>query len=172
MNWLFTTWLYHVLRTALAALFVLAGAVKLLDLDAFARVIYDFGLVPDPTVFTLAVTLSVAELVAGLGLLIDLRGTLAAITAMLIGFLGVLTYGLWLGLDIECGCFGPGDPIGISDGLRATAARDTILLAVCCYLYASRLRRAERPATLSVFHELILKTFRGTDECEKPTDGA
>ena len=57
----------------------------------------------------LAVFLPLLEMIFGLGLLLDIKGSLAGITGLLMLFTVILSYGIRLGLDVDCGCFGPQD---------------------------------------------------------------
>ena len=73
---------------------------------------------------------AIAELACGLGLILDRRGAPAGIAALLVLFMAVLGWGLWLGLDIDCGCYGPGDPEATAfAGMRAALWRDGLMLA-------------------------------------------
>ena len=98
---------HHLARIGLALVFVAAGAVKLADISRFADGIGDFGVVYDPLVMLTAWTIALAEVLTGLALATNLRGGLSGAVALLVVFVGVLSYGIWLGLDIDCGCFGP-----------------------------------------------------------------
>ena len=91
----------------LAAMFVYAGMVKLLDIPTFAVGLGDYGIVYDSLVTPAAWLLAFAELLTGLALAIHLRGSFFAALAFLVLFITVLSYGVWMGLDIDCGCFGP-----------------------------------------------------------------
>lgn len=135
-------------RWLLAAVFVFSGAVKLADPQRFAEIVSGFGLLPDPLLFPAAVLLPVAELAAGLGLFFAVRGSLAAIAAMLLVFMTVLGYGIHLGLDIDCGCFGPEDPEQAYKGLKLALARDALMTAVVIFLYWSRGRAQQRAGRL------------------------
>ncbi|MBV5319118.1 MAG: DoxX family membrane protein [Desulfobulbaceae bacterium] len=126
------------IRWALATLFIYSGAVKLIDPQRFAEVIAGFGLLPDVLIFPAAILLPVLEVVTGVGLIFALRGSLAAITIMLILFMAVLGYGIRLGLDIDCGCFGPDDPEQAYKGLKSALVRDAVLMAAVFFLYWSR----------------------------------
>jgi uncharacterized membrane protein YphA (DoxX/SURF4 family) len=99
------TWLYHALRLALALIFIYAGTVKLLDPKAFARAIAQYDLVPEVLLPLIAIGLPSLEVVAGLGLIMEVRGSLATISALLLMFLVILGYALRQNLDIDCGCF-------------------------------------------------------------------
>ncbi|RJQ43574.1 MAG: DoxX family membrane protein [Anaerolineaceae bacterium] len=129
-------WLYRLVRWCLAGLFVWAGAMKLADPPAFAVIISDFGLVPDWSVMPLAIALPVLEVAAALGLVVDLRGSLAVISFLLAMFIAILGYAIWLGLDIDCGCFGPEDPEARAySSLRTSLYRDLAMAAGVFFLY-------------------------------------
>jgi len=133
-------------RLALGILFVWAAVLKLMDLEVFAKTITAFGLLPKPLVGWAAIGLPLLELIAALGLILDLRGSLAVITGLLVLFSLILGYGLWLGLDIDCGCYGPGDPEKEAfSSLRSSLYRDIAMLAGVFYLYWWR-RREGRDA--------------------------
>lgn len=130
----------------LGAVFVYAGAVKLADPAAFAVVVDAYGLVPRPALPLVAIGLPAMEVAAGIAVVLDWRGGLEAVLAMTLLFLGVLGYGIAVGLDVDCGCYGPGDPEGEAlHGLRDAFARDLGLLAVAAFLYWRR--RARRTSS-------------------------
>jgi hypothetical protein len=128
--------LHKPLRIALAALFIWSGIAKLIDPQSFVLVIQAFGLLPDRVIPAAALGLASLELMAGVGLLFNRPNCLEAIAAMLTFFISIVGYGLWLGLDIDCGCFGSGDPEGAAyRSLRPTLYRDMIMLMICGWLY-------------------------------------
>ena len=129
---------YHLIRVALAVVFLYAGVVKLLFLGAFAETIADFGLVQPRFVYSVALLLAVLEALIALALFFDLRGSLAAIVVLLLLFVGVLSYGIAIGLDIECGCFGPEYPAAAGISLGVARGRDLVMLVLCAYLYGIR----------------------------------
>jgi uncharacterized membrane protein YphA (DoxX/SURF4 family) len=135
-------WPYRGIRIILALIFLWAGAVKILDPDSFAIILEAFDLLPYTWVMPVAVGLPILEILAAIGLLFDVRGSLTAVAGLLILFLAVLGYGVWLGLDIDCGCFAPGDPEGEAyKGLRPALYRDLVMLACVAYLYVWRFWR-------------------------------
>ena len=125
-------------RLILAGIFIYSGVIKLMSPAAFAEIIAGFGLLPDALVLPAAVILPLAELVAGVGLVFAIRGSLSAITVMLVLFIAILGYGISLGLDIDCGCFGPEDPEQAYKGLKAALARDVVMMAAAAFVYWSR----------------------------------
>ena len=135
-------WPYRVVRMALAALFIYGGLVKLFDPKAFARTISGYDLVPDVLLPVVAVGLPIVETVSGIGLLMDIRGSLAVITGLMGMFICVLGYGISLNLDVDCGCFGA-DDLAKQAGLMQAFWRDLVLGGIVApYLYLSRWARS------------------------------
>lgn len=143
-------WPARAVQVALGALFALAGALKLADPQAFAVIVKALGLVPKDLALPLAVLLPAVEVLAGLGLLFNLRGALGAITVLLLLFMGILVYALWLGLDIDCGCYGPAEPAARAfSGLWTALWRDAAMLGGAVYVYAWRAAQGVRGAGLA-----------------------
>lgn len=141
-----STWPYRLTRWALAAVFLTAGGSKLMDPASLAVIIDAYGLVPGTWSMPIAVALAALEAAAAIGLLFDVRGALSVITGLLLLFIAILGYGLLLGLDVDCGCFGPGNPEAEAfHGLRSALYRDLVMLAAVAYLYVRRLGRTEAP---------------------------
>jgi uncharacterized membrane protein YphA (DoxX/SURF4 family) len=135
-------WSYRIVRIALAALFIYGGVLKLIDPKAFARTISGYGLVPEMFLPVVAIGLPLIETIAGISLLLDIRGSLAVIASLLGIFLLVLGYGISLNLDVDCGCFGA-DDLAKQTGLKQAFWRDVILgVVVVPYLYLSRRLRS------------------------------
>ena len=130
-------WLYLGLRLALGLVFIYAGTVKLMDPRAFALVLSHYGLVPSALLAPAALGLPALEVLAGLGLCLDLRGSLGIITGMLLVFMVVLWFGVLRGLEIDCGCFSAEEQAG-HEGLRVALRRDLYMLAAAIYLYIHR----------------------------------
>jgi len=138
-----SVWIYRLARWLLCVLFIWAGVLKLADPQAFSVVIRDFGLVPEWWVAPISLALPALEIIAAVGLLFDIRGSLAIIAGLLALFIAILAYGLWLGFDIDCGCFGPGDPESRAyGGLRPALYRDLCMAAAVLFLYLWRVTNA------------------------------
>jgi len=133
-------------RWALGIVFIYAGATKLIDPQVFAVLIEAYGIVPDGLVYPVAVFLPLLEVVAGGGILWDVRGSLGIICALTLVFMMILGYGIHMGLDVDCGCFGPEDPEAQAfHGLRQAVVRDSIMLVDMLFLYIWRRYRCLRP---------------------------
>ncbi len=124
-----------VLRCLLGGIFAYSGVVKLLDPERFTVIIAGFGLLPEALIRPAAIGLPLAELLSGIGLIFAVRGCLTAIALMLVLFMAVLAWGIHLGLDIDCGCFGPEDPEQAYKGLKAALMRDTAMMLAVMVLY-------------------------------------
>jgi hypothetical protein len=102
---LLSPWIYHGFRIFIGGLFLYTGAVKLADVAGFSESIAAYGILPAFLLPCVALGLPVVEVVAGFGTLLNKRGALLGILAMMILFTGVLGYGAATGLEIDCGCF-------------------------------------------------------------------
>ncbi|MBW1606537.1 MAG: DoxX family membrane protein [Deltaproteobacteria bacterium] len=141
---------YNLSRILLSVIFLWSGISKLMAPQFFAVIIENYGLLPDPLTMPAAIVLSIIEVLAGLGLLADIRGSLAVVTGLLASFMVILSYGVWLGLDIDCGCFGSEDlETGAFSGLRSTLFRDIVMMLVIFYLYFWRYRHSMAPKPLT-----------------------
>lgn len=146
VNLLKTVWTYRVVRWVLAGMFLAAGVIKLSDVDTFASVIAAFGLAPKPLVPFIALGLPVLEILAALGLVFDVKGALSVLTGLTVFFIFVLSYGMYMGLDVDCGCYGPGDPEGEAfASLRTSFYRDLMMMIGFSFLYWWRRAHSVQP---------------------------
>jgi uncharacterized membrane protein YphA (DoxX/SURF4 family) len=131
-------WPYRIVRLGLAALFIYAGVIKLLDPKGFARVVSSYDIVPEMLLPVVAIGLPLLEMVAGIGLLFDIRGSLTVISGLLGLFVLVLGYGILKDLNVDCGCFGT-EELAQQDSLRLALYRDLVLAGIIVpYLYLCR----------------------------------
>lgn len=143
-------WLYRLLRWSLGSIFIYSGVTKLMDPITFAVLIDAYGLVPEALLMPVALILPVLEIIAGAGLMVDIRGSLAMILALLLLFVAILGYGMELGLDVDCGCFGPDDPEAKAfHGLQGALYRDMAMLVAVALLYGWRRYHHLQPIGLS-----------------------
>lgn len=123
-------------RLVLAGLFITAGVLKLMDIPAFAVVISDFGILPHWMEAPVAWALPVLEVGAGLGLVLRVPGSLAVVAVLLVVFIAILAYALHLGLNIDCGCYGPSDPESRAySSLWTSLLRDVGMLGAVLFLW-------------------------------------
>ncbi|MFZ1221576.1 MAG: MauE/DoxX family redox-associated membrane protein [Chthoniobacterales bacterium] len=99
---------WRIIAILIGALFVYAGAVKIIDPAAFARDIDNYKILPwQPSVW-LAFYLPWLEVLAGLALItrILFRGAVLIVTGLMIVFVVASIVAKARGLDVSCGCFG------------------------------------------------------------------
>ena len=138
-------WTDRAIRWGLGLIFIYAGGSKLLAPKAFARVISGYDLVPDPLLPVVAIGLPALELLAGVGLIFKIRGSLSVISGLLLLFMAILGYGIWQDLDVDCGCFTP-EELAEKDGLKRAFYRDLAMMAGALFLFWSqRLKFTKRP---------------------------
>jgi uncharacterized membrane protein YphA (DoxX/SURF4 family) len=121
-------------RLGIGIIFIWAGGVKLMDPRAFARVLSTYELVPDAFLAPMAIGLPAAEVLAGVGLILDLRRSLYVISSLLLMFLAVLGYGILNDLQVDCGCFST-EEIAVHSDLQLAFLRDVVMLLVVLYLF-------------------------------------
>ena len=134
------TWLYHCLRLTLACIFIYAGVIKLLDPRTFAHTIAQYNLIPDGLLPPVAVGLPALELLAGVGLIFEVRGSLTVIIILLLIFLVILGYAVLNNLDIDCGCFTVEELEGIYS-VKTAFWRDVIMIGASLFLFWRRRSR-------------------------------
>ncbi len=118
-------------RLLLATVFVLSGVTKILDLQGFSLALEAYGMFPDLLIFPVALLLPPFEIALAVGLILNKRIALWASLGLMLLFIFILAYAMYLGLDIDCGCFATGDPeTKAFSGVRSAFWRDIVLLLV------------------------------------------
>lgn len=140
----FSDRVYTIIRVLFGLLFIWASWDKILDPAAFARVIYNYRVLPDLLIHPAAIILPWLEMGCGVLLVVGRMtgGSLIILNSLLLIFGAVLGLSLYRGLDIECGCFSLG-----SKGEKVawqTLTRDAVLLGLGLSLMLSEYKR--RPA--------------------------
>jgi uncharacterized membrane protein YphA (DoxX/SURF4 family) len=96
-------------RLGLGIIFIYAGVVKLSAPKAFARIISQYNLIPDSLLPFAAIGLPALEVLAGIGVILAVRGSLSLLLSLLVFFVLILWYGILGNLDVDCGCFSAED---------------------------------------------------------------
>ncbi len=138
-------WLLMVLRVFIGAVFAYAAYTKLRDpWTLFAMSIDAYQMFPDWMVTFVARTLPWFELILGLALIggIALRWSSTVAAALMLAFFAIMATGYARGLQVDCGCFGPGEQLG-----PKTLLRDGALLAAAIALAVLSMRR--KPKTVA-----------------------
>jgi uncharacterized membrane protein YphA (DoxX/SURF4 family) len=121
-----------ILRVALGVIFVYAAWIKLRDSWAiFAISIGSYDVLPAWAVELTARGLPWFELILGIVLITGLlrRPAMLCTSLLLIAFFGLMVRALVKGMQIDCGCFGPGEKLS-----WVTLVRDGALLAASLWL--------------------------------------
>lgn len=126
-------WLWLLLRVGLAAVFAVAGGMKLLDPTAFALEIDNYQLLPELAPY-LAAALPTTELALAAGLLVLpspwRRAAALGCMLLMVMFTVAASSALARDLNIDCGCFGT----GTSPITWLTIVRDFALLGAAAVL--------------------------------------
>ena len=120
-------WTAVALRAIVGGVFAYAGYLKLREPWAlFAMGIDSYHILPYNLVVFAAHTLPAAEVALGLWLMVGFwpRIPSTLISLLLVVFFSAMLHAKLAGQQIDCGCFGPGDPIS-----KWTLLRDGSLLA-------------------------------------------
>jgi uncharacterized membrane protein YphA (DoxX/SURF4 family) len=132
------------IRVALGAIFVYAGYVKLKDpWELFALAISSYELLPLKAVEFVARTLPWAEVLIGIMLIVgfQLRVAATACSLLLLLFFSLMVRAYAKGMEISCGCFGPGEVIS-----WRTLLRDGCMLAGSLLITMAAFWRRDRTA--------------------------
>ncbi len=124
-------------RLILGVIFIYASMDKIAHPAAFAKVIYNYQILPDALINLTALILPWLELILGVFLLFGLfrEGTAWIVTLLLILFFGAMVFNLARGLDIHCGCFHTGAEGTDSAPMGWYVFRDGLFLIPALYLF-------------------------------------
>ena len=140
-------WFNLLLRFVIGGVFVYAGFIKLMDPKSFAKVISQYDLIPEMLLAPSAIGLPLLELLAGLGLIFNIRGSLSVIFGMLVLFVFFLWYGILNDLSIDCGCFSP-EEIADYNSLKRAFYRDLLMIGGALFIFLQRYIRSDRNLSL------------------------
>lgn len=119
-------------RTGMGAIFVVAGALKAWDPQAFQVSVDSFRLLPYALTAVVALYLPWLEIVAGVVVVVGqwgARAGLAILITLTAAFMVALAVAWMRGLDPTCGCFGPG-----AGGVGSALLRDAVMFVVALWL--------------------------------------
>ena len=124
------------IRLILALIFLYASVDKILHPAAFAKMVYNYQILPGGLINATAIVLPWLELSIGILLLLGVwqPGVVLGANALLVAFFGALVFNALRGLDVECGCFSTSP--GHSQGSVAWyLVRDSLFLLMGAFLF-------------------------------------
>jgi protein-disulfide isomerase/uncharacterized membrane protein YphA (DoxX/SURF4 family) len=133
-------WLGTVIRVALGAIWIVAGAEKVSDPAVFVRAVRAYEVVPEWLVKGIGYGLPFLEITVGVLLILGIGTRITAIAAgfLFVVFLIGIIQASARGLQIDCGCFGGGGSLakGADTTYTLDILRDIGLLILALYLIA------------------------------------
>lgn len=113
-------WLVTLARLVLGGVWIVAGALKVTDLDASVRAVRAYRLLPEIVAQFVGAGLPMVEILLGALLVVGLGvRAAAAVSAVLMTAFVIGIASVWIrGLQIDCGCFGSGGQL--APGARPT----------------------------------------------------
>lgn len=103
-------WVSFLVRLGLAAVWIVAGGLKVADTNQAVRAVRAYELLPDQLAVVVGFGLPLFEIALGLLLLVGLliRPVAVASAGLLVVFIAAVASAWARGLAIDCGCFGGG----------------------------------------------------------------
>ena len=129
------TLLLLLVRFALAVILIFASYDKILDPGGFAKIIYNYRILPENIITVAAIFLPWFEFILGAFLIFGvwMEGTVLMVNILFITFTAAIAVNVARGVNIDCGCFGAGSDI--TNDMQTALFRDVIILFSCIYLY-------------------------------------
>ena len=100
-------WLGLLSRLVVGGIFIYASLDKVMHPEGFARIVFNYHLVPAPLINLVAILLPWVELGAGLFLILGIwtRASGLILTTFVVIFIVALSINWFRGVSLECGCF-------------------------------------------------------------------
>lgn len=135
MKFLHNRWFLLGLRILIGGIFIYAGALKIGDPQAFGDSIATFQVLPPQLIGLIALALPLFEILAGGALIFGQfrRHAAFALLILALAFAFFLTQAIIRGLQVDCGCFGSGEPSAWSEWF--SLGRDIFLMAGVGIIY-------------------------------------
>jgi uncharacterized membrane protein YphA (DoxX/SURF4 family) len=131
-------WLTTAGRLLLGAVWLVAGASKITDLDASVRAVRAYRLLPETAAQVVGAGLPVVELLLGVLLVLGtgVRAAAAVSALLMLAFVVGIASAWARGLRVDCGCFGSGGELaaGQDPDYGPELARDAALTVIALLL--------------------------------------
>ncbi|MCX6827107.1 MAG: DoxX family membrane protein [candidate division Zixibacteria bacterium] len=123
------------IRVFVGGIFIYASLDKIAHPAQFARLVFDYHLVPLGLTNIFALILPWLEFISGLSFILGVyrRGGILIVNALIISFILALGVNLFRGLNIDCGCFTVSS--NMKSSISGLLVRDLGLLVLGAYLY-------------------------------------
>lgn len=127
-----------VLRLILGGVFLYSGFLKLQNPQVFADNIFAYQVVPAALIAPFALALPPLEIIFGLMLITCqcVRASSFGLMFLCATFAIALLQALARGLEVDCGCFGQGQPSILKTWVAV--GRDVLLFGLCLSLYIDK----------------------------------
>ena len=132
--------IYRLVRVILGALFVIASWDKIIDPEAFAKIIENYKILPPQLVNPTAYILPWIEAVSGILLIfgVYVKGCALIFNSLMVVFIVLLTINQIRGLDVACGCFSLS--LETSKSMYYYIVRDIVILSAGLWVLVSKIR--------------------------------
>ena len=99
--------LHTVFRVILGIIFLWASYGKILEPELFARIVYNYRILPDGLIGPVAIVLPWVEAICGIMLITGfmVKGAVLIINLLMMTFICAFVSTRYRGIDISCGCF-------------------------------------------------------------------
>jgi len=127
-----------IVRLAVGFIFIYAALDKIIHPGQFARIVYNYHLLPGSLINLMALMLPWVEVISGIALVVGMnkKGAVYIINLMVVMFIIAVGVNYFRGVNLECGCF------TVSSKAKGETLdlliRDFGLLALTVYLFFSR----------------------------------
>lgn len=135
---LYNKYIYIIFRLALGIIFIWASIDKILNPAEFAKIVYNYRILPDYAINIFGIMLPWLEFFCGIFLLIgfNTKSSSLILSILLLVFIIAILAAIFRGLDINCGCFDT-DPAESSKVGFFLLFRDILMLCTGIYLFVS-----------------------------------
>lgn len=130
-----------VVRLFVGIVFIYASIDKIADPGQFARIVYNYHMLPGSLINIFALILPWVEMICGISLILGIykEGSVLIFNLMVLAFIIGISVNIIRGVNLECGCF------TVSSKSRSNAIdlliRDIGLLVLTVYLFISKSKR-------------------------------
>jgi uncharacterized membrane protein YphA (DoxX/SURF4 family) len=128
-------YIYLIFRLVIGITFIWASMDKILNPADFAKLVYNYRILPDFTINIFGIVLPWIELLCGIFIVVgfNTKSSSMILSVLLLIFIIAIIAAIFRGLDINCGCFST-DATESSKVGYSLLFRDIIMLLMGAYL--------------------------------------